>query len=181
MRVSVECMRMSVEYWNGTVEAVDRRDLEVSRLKDLRRTVDQALRTDFYREKLRALGIESGGDIRSLEDLNRIPFTTKQDLRSAYPYGLLAVGLEDVVRIHVSSGTTGIPTVIYHSKEDLDSWTELAARSIVATGAGRRDVFQNMMTYGLFTGGLGLHYGAERVGMMVIPATQETPSGRSSS
>lgn len=162
---------MSIEYWNRAVETAGRADLEAGQLEDLKRTVEQALKTDFYRDRLRSVGIESGSDIRSLADLQRIPYTTKRDLRSAYPYGLLAVGLEDVVRVHVSSGTTGIPTVIYHTKEDLDSWTELAARSIVITGAGKRDVFQNMMTYGLFTGGLGLHYGAERVGMMVIPAS----------
>ena len=164
-------MRMNVEYWNKAVETAGREDLEAGQLADLRKTVDQALKTDFYSERLSAVGIKSGNDIRSLEDLNRIPYTTKQDLRSAYPYGLLAEPLEDIVRIHVSSGTTGIPTVIYHARTDLDGWTELAARSIVATGAGKRDVFQNMMTYGLFTGGLGLHYGAERVGMMVIPAS----------
>jgi phenylacetate-CoA ligase len=164
-------MRMSIDYWNKSIETGDRGDLEAGQLEDLKRTVDHALKTDFYRERLGAVGIESGNDIRSLEDLKRIPYTTKDDLRGAYPYGLLATDLDEVVRIHVSSGTTGIPTVIYHTAGDLDSWTELSARSIVATGASKRDVFQNMMTYGLFTGGLGLHYGAERVGMLVIPAS----------
>ena len=163
-------MRMSVEYWNAPVETGDRADLEAGQLEDLKRTVDHALRTVFYRERLKAVGVESGNDIHSLGDLKRIPYTTKDDLRGAYPYGLLAADLDEVVRIHVSSGTTGIPTVIYHTAGDLDNWAELSARSIVATGAGKRDVFQNMMTYGLFTGGLGLHYGAERVGMLVIPA-----------
>jgi len=164
-------MRMNVAYWDKTVEFAERGALEAGQLADLKLTVDRAFKTDFYRERLRAAGIRSGADIHSLADLDRNPFTSKQDLRSAYPYGLLAVPLDDVVRLHVSSGTTGIPTVIYHSRKDLDNWTELGARSIVATGAGKRDVFQNMMTYGLFTGGLGLHYGAERVGMMVIPAS----------
>ncbi|RKX93829.1 MAG: phenylacetate--CoA ligase, partial [Spirochaetes bacterium] len=109
--------------------------------------------------------------LKSLKDIQKIPFTTKEDLRAAYPYGLLAVDRDEVVRMHASSGTTGIPTVIYQSQHDLDRWTELTARSLVAVGCGKGDVFQNMMTYGLFTGGLGLHYGAEKLGMMVIPAS----------
>jgi phenylacetate-CoA ligase len=106
-----------------------------------------------------------------LSDLAKIPLTTKDDLRSAYPYGMLAVSPRDVVRLHASSGTTGTPTVIYHTRGDIENWTELTARSVVATGAKPDDVFQNMMTYGLFTGGLGLHYGAETVGLLVIPAS----------
>jgi phenylacetate-CoA ligase len=162
---------MKYQYWNRSVETADRAELRRGQLENLKSSVEQALKTDYYAKRLRAAGIGSGEDIRSLEDLSKIPFTTKDDLRSTYPYGLLGVSQDDVVRIHVSSGTTGIPTVIYHTAEDLDSWTDLASRSIVATGAARSDVFQNMMTYGLFTGGLGLHYGAERVGMLVIPAS----------
>ena len=162
---------MEYQYWNRSVETADRAELRRGQLEDLKSTVERALKTDYYAGRLRAAGIGSGDDIRSLEDLSKIPFTTKDDLRSTYPYGLLGVSQDDVVRIHVSSGTTGIPTVIYHTASDLDSWTDLASRSIVATGASRSDVFQNMMTYGLFTGGLGLHYGAERVGMLVIPAS----------
>ena len=162
---------MEINYWNKKAETAVREDIEASQLVDLRDTVDRALKTEFYSKRLAEAGIASGDDIRSLDDLSRIPFTTKDDLRNAYPYGLLAVDLDKVVRVHVSSGTTGVPTVIYHTAEDIDSWTDLTARSIIATGASRSDVFQNMMTYGLFTGGLGLHYGAERVGMMVIPAS----------
>lgn len=162
---------MGIRYWNEAVETVKPADLRAQQLVNLRTTVYQALKTDFYRRKLADAGITSGDDIRNIDDLSRIPFTTKDDLRGAYPYGLLAVDIEDVVRVHVSSGTTGVPTVIYHTTADLDCWTDLSARSIIATGAGRKDVFQNMMTYGLFTGGLGLHYGAERVGMLVIPAS----------
>jgi len=164
-------MRMNIDYWNKSIETGDREVLEKTQLADLRKTVDQALKTDFYGKRLRTEGIESGEDIRSIADLHRIPYTTKQDLRDAYPYGLLAIPLSEVVRLHVSSGTTGIPTVIYHSQADLNSWTDLGARSVIATGAGKDDVFQNMMTYGLFTGGLGLHYGGERAGMLVIPAS----------
>jgi phenylacetate-CoA ligase len=107
----------------------------------------------------------------SLADIRKLPFTTKDDLRSAYPEGLLGVPKEEVVRLHASSGTTGTPTVIYHTMDDIDNWTDLTARSVLCTGARPGDVFQNMMTYGLFTGGLGLHYGAERAGLLVIPAS----------
>jgi phenylacetate-CoA ligase len=162
---------MEARYWNKERETQSRADLEALQLDLLRQTVSQALRTALYGSRLEQNGISRPEDIRSLADLERIPFTTKDDLRQAFPEGTLAVEKNEVVRIHVSSGTTGIPTVIYHAQEDIDDWTELAARSIVATGAWRGDVFQNMMTYGLFTGGLGLHYGAEKVGLMVIPAS----------
>jgi len=160
---------MTYTYWEKDIETIDRRNLQKLQLKNLQETVAAALKTKFYAPRLKKVGITSGADIKSLDDLNRIPFTTKDDLRETYPDGILSVDMEDVVRLHTSSGTTGIPTVIYHTRHDLDSWTNLVARCIVATGAGKRDVFQNMMTYGLFTGGLGLHYGAERVGMTVIP------------
>ncbi|MDD2688781.1 MAG: phenylacetate--CoA ligase [Candidatus Omnitrophica bacterium] len=160
---------MEAYYWNKELETIDQASLEDLQLKLLRDTVQAALKTPFYRNRLKKAGINSGDDIRSLQDLQRIPFTTKDDLREGYPTGLLAVDLAEVVRIHTSSGTTGTPTVIYHTKEDLDNWTELVCRCIVATGATREDVFQNTMSYGLFTGGLGLHYGAERLGMTVIP------------
>ncbi|HUV06892.1 MAG TPA: phenylacetate--CoA ligase [Spirochaetia bacterium] len=161
---------MDISYWNGHAETISRDALKEHQLERLKETVEWALKTPFYGPRLAEIGIKSSRDIRSLEDLNRIPYTTKDDLRQAFPYGLLAREKSDVVRIHVSSGTTGIPTVIYHSRADLENWTELLARCIVATGSSKEDVFQNMMTYGLFTGGLGLHYGAERVGMMVIPS-----------
>ncbi|MCX7672497.1 MAG: hypothetical protein N2Z63_02700 [Thiobacillaceae bacterium] len=105
-----------------------------------------------------------------MRDLRDLPYATKEDLQDAYPEGMLAVSREQVMRLHTSSGTTGTPTVIHHTQRDLDGWTELVARCIAATGATRHDVFQNMTNYGLFTGGLGLHYGAEKVGMLVIPA-----------
>ncbi|MCX5635351.1 MAG: phenylacetate--CoA ligase [Planctomycetota bacterium] len=145
--------------------------LEELQLKRLREIANFSIRTPFYKKRLAKIGINSGDDIKSLQDLKKIPFTTKEDLRQNFPRGLLAVDMDDVVRIHTSSGTTGIPTVIYYSRQDLDNWTDLLARSIIATGATKSDVFQNMMTYGLFTGGLGLHYGAEKVGMTVIPAS----------
>ena len=160
---------MTYTYWEKDIETIDRRSLQKLQLKQLKETVTAALKTKFYAPRLKKVGITSAENIKSLDDLNHIPFTTKDDLRETYPDGILSVDMEDVVRLHTSSGTTGIPTVIYHTRHDLDSWTNLVARCIVATGAGKRDVLQNMMTYGLFTGGLGLHYGAERVGMTVIP------------
>jgi phenylacetate-CoA ligase len=160
---------MQVPFWNKEIETADRSRLESIQLERLRNTIGWALKTPFYQKQLRKAKISSPDDIRSLSDLRKIPFTTKDDLRVNFPKGLLAVEMKDVVRIHSSSGTTGIPTVIYYSKEDIDNWADLMARCIFATGACREDIFQNMMSYGMFTGGLGLHYGAERVGMTVIP------------
>ena len=162
---------MDIQYWNREVETLDREGLARLQLKGLKETVDRALQTEFYKRRLQKTGIRSADDIRSLDDLKKIPYTTKNDLREAYPRGLLSVDTDRVVRLHTSSGTTGTPTVIYHTTEDLANWTELCARGIVATGSSNRDVFQNMMGYGLFTGGLGLHYGAETVGMLVIPSS----------
>jgi phenylacetate-CoA ligase len=160
---------MDVPYWNREIETAERSHLEQIQLQRLKTAVGWALGTPFYRKRLGQAGIHGPDDIRSLEDLRRIPYTTKDDLRLSFPRGLLAVEMTEVIRIHSSSGTTGVPTVIYFARDDLDNWTDLLARSIVGTGATKADVFQNMMTYGMFTGGLGLHYGAERVGMTVIP------------
>lgn len=157
------------DLWDKEVEALDRKSLEGIQLKRLRQVVGYALRTRFYASRLKKAGISSPEDIKTLEDIQRIPFTTKDDLRECYPDGLLSVPMDQVVRIHTSSGTTGVPTVIHHTQADLSAWTNLVARSIYATGSCKHDIFQNMMTYGMFTGGLGLHYGAERVGMTVIP------------
>ncbi len=160
---------MNVPFWNKDIETMSRPQIEQLQLARLREIVGYALKTPFYQKRLGKVWIHSPDDIKSLEDLHKIPFTVKDDLRQSYPKGLLAVDMEQVVRVHSSSGTTGIPTVIYYTRQDLDNWTDLLARSIVATGATAKDVFQNMMSYGLFTGGLGLHYGAERVGLTVIP------------
>jgi phenylacetate-CoA ligase len=162
---------MEIPFWNKRGETLDRESLGLHQLRLLRQTVDTALTTPFYKDKLAQTGISSGRDIASLHDLARLPFTTKNDLRDAYPRRHLAASMDDVVRIHMSSGTTGTPTVIYHTQADVDNWTDLVARSVVAAGCTKSDVFQNMMTYGLFTGGLGLHYGAEKAGMAVIPAS----------
>ena len=156
-------------FWNKEIETAERSRIEQIQLERLKQTVAWALKTPFYRKKLTQVGIRSPEDMRSLEDLQRVPYTTKDDLRLSFPRGLMAVEMKEVLRIHSSSGTTGIPTVIYFARDDVENWTDLLARSIVGTGATDSDVFQNMMTYGMFTGGLGLHYGAERVGMTVIP------------
>lgn len=160
---------MEYEYWNREIETMDRPSLERLQLERLREVVGYALRTPFYQKRLGRAGISRPEDIRGLEDLRKIPFAVKDDLRQNYPKGLLAVDMRDVVRVHSSSGTTGIPTVIYYTAGDLERWTDLLARSLFATGGRPDDIFQNMMSYGLFTGGLGLHYGAERVGMTVLP------------
>ena len=122
----------------------------------------------FYREKMKKMGLEPG-DIKGIDDLHKLPFTTKQDLRDHYPYGLFATPMEDVVRIHASSGTTGQPTVVGYTKNDIDMWSDMMARSFVAMGVTKKDIVQVGYGYGLFTGGLGAHYGAERLGAAVIP------------
>jgi len=160
---------MDIPYWNKEIETTDRATIEKIQLERLGKTLSCAIRSPFYKRLLGEAGISSCDDIKSLDDLPRIPFTTKDDLRKSFPKGMMAVDMEQVVRIHSSSGTTGIPTVIYFSMEDIKNWTDLVARCIVSTGATSKDIFQNMMTYGLFTGGLGLHYGAEAVGMTIIP------------
>jgi len=160
---------MDIPFWNKEIETAERPRLEAMQVDRLRQMIGWALKTPFYRKRLSEAQINSPDDIKDLNDLRRIAYTTKDDLRRNFPKGLLAADMTEVVRIHSSSGTTGIPTVIYYAQDDIERWTDLLARSVVATGAGAADVFQNMMTYGLFTGGLGLHYGAERVGMTVIP------------
>jgi len=160
---------MDIPYWNKEIETADRATIEKIQLERLGKTVSCALRSPFYKRLLYEAGISSGDNIKSLDDLRRIPFTTKDDLRKSFPKGMMSVDMEEVVRIHSSSGTTGIPTVIYFSMEDIKNWADLVARCIFSTGATSKDIFQNMMTYGLFTGGLGLHYGAEAVGMTIIP------------
>jgi phenylacetate-CoA ligase len=160
---------VELNFWDKRIETIDRTMLRALQLRRLKETVKYALKTPFYNGRLKKAGISSSDDIKHWEDYKKIPLTSKDDLRECYPNGLLAVDMKDVVRLHTSSGTTGTPTVIYHTRDDINHWADLVARSIAATGATNRDVFQNMMSYGMFTGGLGLHYGAEKVGMTVIP------------
>jgi phenylacetate-CoA ligase len=161
---------MSFQYWNPEIEKMPRDELEALQLNKLRDEIGFALRTPFYRQRLAAAGINSPQDINSLGDLRRIPFTTKHDLREGFPYGFLSIPNEEVVRLHASSGTTGTPTTIYFSRDDIRRWTGNMARCLFGTGCTKSDVFQNMISYGLFTGGLGLHQGGEEIGMMVIPS-----------
>ena len=152
------------------IETLPQPQLKELQRQKLQKTVEAALKTPFYKKRLNDAGIRDARDIQTDADFRKIPYTTKHDLREAFPFGMLAADKADVVRMHASSGTTGIPTVVYLTQSDLDKAAELNARSCACTGSTKNDVFQNMMTYGLFTGGLMLHYGAERLGMMVIPS-----------
>jgi phenylacetate-CoA ligase len=156
-------------YWEPMIEIAERPVLLQLQLQRLRQAVGQAARSPFYGESFRKLGI-SASSIRTLDDVRRLPFTAKEDLRGHFPYGLLSIPKEECVRLHCSSGTTGNPTVIFHNRHDLESWANLVARSMFAAGARPGDVFQNICGYGLFTGGLGFQYGAEYLGCLTIPA-----------
>jgi phenylacetate-CoA ligase len=148
------------------IPRTERAARQLHRLKGLITRLSE--RVPFYRDRLSAAGVEAG-DIRSLADLARLPFTVKDDFRRTYPYGLLAVPMEEVIRVHASSGTTGKPTVVAYTRQDVDTWSEVMARTLRAGGVGPGDVVHNAYGYGLFTGGLGFHYGAERVGAAVVP------------
>ena len=155
-------------FWDP-VETVSREEMEqlqVARLRDCLGGIKQ--RVPFYREKL--AGIDPRG-IQSLADLARLPFTNKQDLRDNYPFGLFAAPMADVVRIHASSGTTGKPTVVGYTANDIETWAGLAARALSLAGVTKDDIVQNAYGYGLFTGGLGLHYGIEKLGAAVVPVS----------
>ncbi len=157
--------------FNMDFETMPREALEAIQLSRLKTTLEKVYATvPFYRDSFKKAGI-TPQDINSLDDMRRIPFTTKQDLRDNYPYGMFAVPMENVIRIHASSGTTGSPTVVGYTKRDIATWSELMARSLAAGGATSRDILHNAYGYGLFTGGLGVHYGAERLGASVIPVS----------
>ena len=156
-------------YLHKQMETLTRAELEALQLERLEETIERCMNTFFYRSRFEACGIVPK-DIRTLDDLHKIPFTTKQDLRDNYPFGLAAVPMSDVVRLHSSSGTTGTPTVILHTQKDLDEWANAVARCLHMLGLRRGDVFQNSSGYGMFTGGLGFQYGAERLGMLTVPA-----------
>ena len=149
-----------------TLSVSEIRDLQLKRLKD---TVKHCMNSEFYRKRFQEAGI-TPDDIKTLDDLKKIPFTTKQDLRDTYPFGMASIPLKDCVRLHSSSGTTGNPTVILHSQKDLDEWANAVARCLWMVGLRPDDVFQNSSGYGMFTGGLGFQYGAERLGMLTVPA-----------
>jgi phenylacetate-CoA ligase len=158
-------------YWDKEIETMPREKLQELKLQRLQATVDRVYRSvPFYRKALQKNGFQAG-DIKSLDDLKNLPFTVKQNLRDNYPFGLFTVPLQDVVRLHASSGTTGKPSVVGYTKNDIENWADLVARCLVMAGGTKGDVVQNCYGYGLFTGGLGLHYGAERMGAAVVPVS----------
>jgi phenylacetate-CoA ligase len=161
---------MKMNYWQPKYELMDRNELEELQLKRLKSVVEKVYRNvPFYQKKFKQAGI-TPQDISSLKDLSKLPTTRKQDLRDNYPFGLFAVPLDEVVRVHASSGTTGKPTVVGYTANDIATWSDLMARDFVMVGVEKGDIFQNAVNYGFFTGGLGVHYGIERMGAMAVPS-----------
>ncbi len=156
-------------YFNPELETMSRQQLDQLQLERLQKTVRHCMNSPFYQKKFKELGI-TPDDIRTLDDVRRLPFTTKEDLRNHYPFGLACIPLKDCVRLHSSSGTTGNPTVVLHSQRDLEEWAQAVARCLWMVGSRPEDIFQNSAGYGMFTAGLGFQYGAERVGMLTVPA-----------
>lgn len=156
-------------YLHKELETLTRPEIEKLQLERLQKTVRHCMNSPFYKKRFEENGL-TPEDIQSLDDLQKIPFTTKQDLRDTYPFGIASVSLDKAVRLHSSSGTTGNPTVIIHTQKDLDEWANAVARCLHMVGLRPSDVFQNSSGYGMFTGGLGFQYGAERLGMMTVPA-----------
>lgn len=156
-------------FFNEKMETMTRAEIEALQLERLQATVRHCMNSPFYKKRFQEVGI-TPEDIKSLDDLRRIPFTTKQDLRDTYPFGMASVPLRECVRLHSSSGTTGTPTVILHTRKDLEEWAAQVARNLWMVGLRPDDVFQNSSGYGMFTGGLGFQYGAERLGMLTVPA-----------
>ena len=160
---------MSFMFWNKETETLKGDELDKLQIKRLKWTINQAEKVPFYKKLLKESNLSSD-DIRKKDDINRLPFTKKTDLQGGYPFGFLAVPKKEVVRIHTTSGTTGKPTVIGYTRQDIENWSELIARNMTMVGLTSDDIFQNAVNYGLFTGGLGFHYGAEKIGMTVIPS-----------
>ncbi len=156
-------------YLHAALETLSRNGIEKLQMERLGKTLNHCLNSPFYRKRFEEYNLKPG-DIKTLDDLRKIPFTTKTDLRDNYPFGMSAVPLEQTVRLHSSSGTTGNPTVVLHTQHDLDQWAEAVARCLYMVGLRKSDVFQNSSGYGMFTGGLGFQYGAERLGMLTVPA-----------
>ncbi len=156
-------------YWEKELEILERKKLEKLQVERLMATIRQAANSPYY-EKIPEISKAMKSGIKSIEQIQELPFTTKENLRNDFPWGFLSIDKREVVRLHSSSGTTGNPTVVYHNKHDLNSWANLMARSLFAAGVRDTDVFQNMAGYGLFTGGLGFQYGVEKLGCLSIPA-----------
>ncbi|MBE6612662.1 MAG: phenylacetate--CoA ligase [Ruminococcaceae bacterium] len=158
-------------FWQQEIETMDRADLERLQLKKLKNLVDYCYnRVPFYKKRLDEVGI-TADKITALSDIQHIPYTTKDDIRDTYPFGLFAVDKREIVRIHASSGTTGNPTVVGYTKNDMQMWTDCVSRLVVAAGATADDIVQIAFGYGLFTGALGLHYGLEQIGATVVPTS----------
>ena len=158
-----------MEYFNPKEELLTRDEITRLQTERLRATVHHCMNSPFYRRRFAEAGL-SPDDIQTLDDLRRIPFTTKQDLRDEYPFGVASIPINQCVRLHSSSGTTGHPVVVLHSARDLDQWANAVARCMWMVGCRPDDVFQNTSGYGMFTGGLGFQYGAEKMGMLTVPA-----------
>lgn len=156
-------------FFDEKMETMTRAQIEALQLERLQATVQHCMNSPFYRKRFEEAGLKPE-DIKTLDDIRRIPFTTKQDLRDTYPFGMASVSLRECTRLHSSSGTTGTPTVILHTQKDLEEWAAQVARNLWMVGLRPDDVFQNSSGYGMFTGGLGFQYGAERLGMLTIPA-----------
>lgn len=156
-------------YLHPQYETLSHEELKKLQLERLQTTVKHCMNSPFYKKRFEEIGLKPE-DIKSLDDIRKIPFTTKQDLRDTYPFGIASVPLRQCVRLHSSSGTTGNPTVILHTQKDLDEWANQVARNLWMVGLRPDDVFQNSSGYGMFTGGLGFQYGAERLGMLTVPA-----------
>ena len=160
---------MAGPFWEREIETLKPKELRRLQLRRLKKTLRQAGTSPFYSGLFKKHQV-SAEKVESLEDLKEFPFTTKQDLRDQFPYGFLTVPREKIVRLHSSSGTTGRATAVFHTQKDLDGWANLVARCMYMAGVRKQDVFQNMSGYGLFTGGLGFQYGAERLGALTIPS-----------
>ena len=162
-------MDVNSEFLHPDKETLSREEIKALQLERLKATVKHCMNSEFYKKRFEEAGI-TPDDIKTLDDIRKIPFTTKKDLRDTYPFGMRSVPLEKCVRLHSSSGTTGNPTVILHTQKDLDEWANAVARCLWMVGLRPDDVFQNSSGYGMFTGGLGFQYGAERLGMLTVPA-----------
>jgi phenylacetate-CoA ligase len=160
-----------MEIWNRPFECMERPELRKIQSSRLRDTVERVyFNVPYYRHMMQEAGL-GPENIQSIEDLHKLPFTTKNDLRKNYPFGLFAVHMSEIVRIHASSGTTGKPTVVGYTRNDISTWSEVMARTLTSAGANRNDFIHIAYGYGLFTGGLGLHYGGEKIGASVIPVS----------
>ncbi|MCD4845786.1 MAG: phenylacetate--CoA ligase [Methanosarcinales archaeon] len=159
-----------MKYWQKNMETLPKYDMEALQLKRLKHVVKTVSgNVPFYKQKFKSSGLHSD-DIRSLHDISRIPTTQKTDLKDNYPFGLFAVPMQDIIRLHASSGTSGKPIVVGYTARDIETWSNLMARNLTMVGIDHNDIFQNAVNYGLFTGGLGIHFGIEKIGATAIPS-----------